>query len=116
MMDAAVVPRLVWAKLRHIRPMLQDGKIDVAVAKPNAVVAGLFRLAEQLLQVEVFLVELSGTRRILAHDRNVPDKSHGLFSFSFATLEPNATSAIVFGKSNQTRKVCNLIGQCSAAA
>ena len=61
--------------------MFQNGEIDVAVAEPDAIVAGVPRPPVQFLQFEVLLVEFSGGRRILAGYRDVPDERHGSSPF-----------------------------------
>ena len=90
MVDAAEIRCLVRSELGRAGPVLQDGKIDVAVAEPDAVLTGVLRLPVQLLQIEVFLVEFSGTRRIVARDREVLDTRDGSSSFVLVTSGANA--------------------------
>src|SRR5207244_6433980 len=65
--------------------VLQDGEVDVAVAQPDSIGAGIGGLPAQLFQPEDALVELGGLHRIVGRQRDVFDPCHYSF-LSFARM------------------------------
>ena len=75
--DAAQVGGLPRPELWRIGvAVFQDGEIDVAVAEPDAALAGRAGPAIELGQAEMLLVELGGLDRVVGHQRDVLDACH----------------------------------------
>src|SRR5262245_49430852 len=62
--------------------ILQNSKINIAVAEPHTLLAGIAGSPIELGQAEMLLVEFCGFRRIVSDERNMPDASHSPFSLA----------------------------------
>src|SRR5947208_13726311 len=98
----AIDGRRAFSEIRGgLAPVLEDREVDVAVAEPDTVGAGVRRLATQLRQSEDLFVELGGLCGVVSGQRDVFDPCHD----SSLSSSHHAASAERRFRANSSRSV-----------